>query len=59
MADDSGAVKRVPMTMPGTSYVLEVPESDVEHRLATGWQKVRGKRSTDTGSVPVQRTDPR
>lgn len=62
MADSSSgntAPTRVPMTMPGASYVVEVPEADVEHRLETGWKKVRGKRNTDTGSVPVQRTDPR
>ena len=60
MADGtSEAPHRVPMTMPGATYVVEVPEGDVEHRLEMGWKKIRAKRSTDTGSVPVQRTDPR
>lgn len=59
MAEQSGAPTRVPMTLPGAQYVIEVPEGDVEDRMRLGWKKVRTKRSTDTGSVPVQRTDPR
>lgn len=57
MSGDAPA--RVPMTLPGAQYVVEVPEGDVEHRLEMGWKKIRAKRSADTGSVPVQRTDPR
>lgn len=57
MSGDAPA--RVPMTLPGAAYVIEVPEADVEDRMRLGWKKVRAKRSTDTGSVPVQRTDPR
>jgi hypothetical protein len=60
---DSDAVHRVPMTMPGAQYTVQVPEADVEHRLEMGWVKTRAKRGsgsgTDTGTVPVQRTDPR
>lgn len=60
MADDSsGAPHRVGMTMPGAQYVVDVPEGDVEHRLEMGWKKVRASRRADTGTVPVQRTDPR
>lgn len=56
---DGDTVHRIPMVLPGSQGVIEVPEADVEHRLQMGWKKVRAKRSTDTGSVPVQRTDPR
>lgn len=56
----SGAPHRVPMTLPGAEYVVQIPEGDVEHRIEMGWKKVRAsRRSADTGSVPVQRTDPR
>lgn len=59
MADGNGPT-RVPMTMPGASYVVEIPEGDVEHRLEMGWKRVRSSKRTDTGTVPVQqRTDPR
>lgn len=49
---------RVPMTLAGVPYVVQVPEPDVEGRLAAGWRKVRTTRRADTGAVPVQGTTP-
>lgn len=51
-------VARVPMTLAGVAYVIQVPEGDVEGRLAMGWRKVRTQRRSDTGAVPVQGTTP-
>jgi hypothetical protein len=46
------------MTLPGVPYVVQVPEGDVEDRLARGWRKVRTTRRLDTGAVPVAGTTP-
>lgn len=59
MTEDSSGTHRVPMTLPGAQYVIDVPKGDVEHRLEMGWKKVRSSRRADTGTVSVQRTDPR
>lgn len=51
MAD---GVNRTPITVPGTGAVIEVPDEQLEARLAQGWRKVRTSRRADTGSVQVQ-----
>lgn len=59
MADETQAAPhRVPMTLPGASYVIQVPEEHLEARLEAGWKKVRASRRADTGTVPVQNQTP-
>lgn len=57
MAEETPAAPhRTPITLPGASYVIQVPDEQLEQRLEQGWKKVRASRRADTGSVPVQNT---